>query len=103
MDDVLSYQRYSKDINGLGYSKFNKTSKVKKNIFVKSSNTRKNVQTRKVENNLQRNCVRNSNYTPKKNICPIIYLHAFIVIVTDILLIHVTWENMVYQVVIMFG
>lgn len=53
MDNVPGIQRYVNDRSGLGYSKFEKPSQIKKTVFVESNNAYNNVQTRKAQNNFQ--------------------------------------------------
>lgn len=48
LESVISRQRYTNDKNGLGYSKFNKSSQIKETIFIKSSNAYNNIQPKKM-------------------------------------------------------
>lgn len=53
LESLLRKQRYTKDISGLGFSKFDKSSSSKKTVFVNSSNAYNKVQPKKVKNNFQ--------------------------------------------------
>lgn len=62
LNNFLSNQRYAKDKSGLGYYKFENSSKIKKSIFVKTSHACNYVQSRNVCDDVQPRNAYNNNY-----------------------------------------